>query len=97
VLTDVVKAFRDQYHPTVVAAMAGTLAVFPRDQRPGDPVTGPATDLSGRLDASLRTISAITRASAVVLAAVVGGETAVAYHGDSAPDVHIREHRGAAA
>lgn len=50
--------------------------------------TDPATDLSGRLDASLRTISALVRAPAVVLAAVVGGETAVACHGDPAPDAH---------
>jgi hypothetical protein len=30
VSTDVVKAFRDHYHPTVVAAIAGTLAVSRR-------------------------------------------------------------------
>ena len=48
----------------------------------------PATDLPGRLDASLRTISALVRAPAVVLAAVVGGETAVACHGEPAPDAH---------
>jgi CubicO group peptidase (beta-lactamase class C family) len=50
--------------------------------------TDPATDLPGRLDASLWTISALVRAPAVVLAAVVGGETAVACHGEPAPDAH---------
>jgi D-alanyl-D-alanine-carboxypeptidase/D-alanyl-D-alanine-endopeptidase len=51
-------------------------------------VTDPATDLSGRLDASARTIAAVVRAPAVVLAAVVDSETAVACHGDPAPDAH---------
>jgi serine-type D-Ala-D-Ala carboxypeptidase/endopeptidase len=51
-------------------------------------VTDPDTDLSGRLDASLRTIAAVARAPAVVLAAVVGDETAVACHGDPTPDAH---------
>jgi D-alanyl-D-alanine-carboxypeptidase/D-alanyl-D-alanine-endopeptidase len=51
-------------------------------------VTDPATDLSGRLDASLRTIAAVARAPAVVLATVVGEETMVACHGDPAPDAH---------
>ncbi|MGH3701541.1 MAG: serine hydrolase domain-containing protein [Pseudonocardiaceae bacterium] len=46
------------------------------------------TDLSGRLDASTRTIAGLTRAPAVVLAAVVDGETAVACHGDPVPDAH---------
>jgi CubicO group peptidase (beta-lactamase class C family) len=51
-------------------------------------VTDPAIDLSARLDASLPTIAGLTRAPAVVLAAVVGGEMAVACHGDPAPNVH---------
>jgi serine-type D-Ala-D-Ala carboxypeptidase/endopeptidase len=51
-------------------------------------VTEPATGLSGRLEASLGTIAALTRAPGVVLAAVADGESAVACHGDPAPDAH---------
>lgn len=51
-------------------------------------MTEPATELSGRLDESLRTIAAVSRAPAAVLAAIVGGETAVACHGDPTPDAH---------
>lgn len=51
-------------------------------------MTDPAAALSGPLDASLRTIASISRAPAVVLAAVVGGERAVACHGDLTPDAH---------
>jgi D-alanyl-D-alanine-carboxypeptidase/D-alanyl-D-alanine-endopeptidase len=51
-------------------------------------VTDPAIDLPTRLDGALRTIAGFTRAPAGVLAAVVGGDTAVACHGDPAPDVH---------
>ncbi|MGH3853484.1 MAG: serine hydrolase domain-containing protein [Pseudonocardiaceae bacterium] len=48
-------------------------------------MTGLAADLSGRVDASLRTIASISRAPAVVLAVSVGGETAIACHGDPPP------------
>ncbi|MGH3601716.1 MAG: serine hydrolase domain-containing protein, partial [Pseudonocardiaceae bacterium] len=43
-------------------------------------------DLRERLGASLSGIAAISEPPAVVLAAIVGGETAVACHGDPAPD-----------
>lgn len=51
-------------------------------------MTGRGTGLSGRLDASLRTIASISRAPAAVLVVVTGGETAISCHGDSAPDAH---------
>ena len=59
-------------------------------------MTGTCTDLAGRLDASLRTITAASRAPATVLAALRGDETAVACHGtpswpvDTAVDAHTR-------
>lgn len=54
-------------------------------RRPGDRTGYHA---SGRLDESLRTIAAVSRAPGAVLAATVGGETAVACHGDPVPDAH---------
>lgn len=51
-------------------------------------MTEPATELSGRLDESLRMIAAVSRAPAAVLAAIVGGETAVACHGAPTLDAH---------
>jgi serine-type D-Ala-D-Ala carboxypeptidase/endopeptidase len=51
-------------------------------------VTDPAPDLASRLDASLRTLAAASRAPAAVLAAVAGGEATVAFHGEPAPHAH---------
>ncbi|MDQ3762801.1 MAG: beta-lactamase family protein [Actinomycetota bacterium] len=51
-------------------------------------MTCPATDLSACLNAPLQAIVAAARAPAAVLAAVTSEQTAVACHGDPAPDAH---------
>lgn len=51
-------------------------------------MTDPATNLSGRLDTPLHAMVAVSRAPVAVLAAVAGGEAAVACHGEPAPDAH---------
>ncbi|HJT04238.1 MAG TPA: serine hydrolase domain-containing protein [Pseudonocardiaceae bacterium] len=48
-------------------------------------MTVPATGLSERLDASLRTITSISRAPAAVLAVITGTDTAIACRGDPSP------------
>ena len=48
-------------------------------------MTVPATGLSERLDASLRTVTSISRAPAAVLAVITGTDTAIACHGDPSP------------